>query len=168
MEEEGRVTQMDSQLVSREPGRRAFNDPIHCEPLSGRNVLVLEDDALTASHLAYSISRSGGNVVGPAMCNAEAEDILLTSLVELAILDVDLVGETSFAIAERLIEENIPFVFHSATDPVKVQAKFPGVPFLQKGILHHCLIGRLAQHAQAARPTKTAGVVRSPTEALAQ
>ncbi|MGK7295350.1 MAG: hypothetical protein ACNS61_05875 [Candidatus Wenzhouxiangella sp. M2_3B_020] len=85
--------------------------------LSGRTILLVEDDFFIAEDLAASCEAAGASVVGPAASASEARD--LVSRVERldgAMLDVNLRGETSFELADMLLERGVPVLFTSGYD----------------------------------------------------
>lgn len=79
------------------------------EGLSGRRILIVEDDFLIASDLASYFAQLGAEIVGPA--GTLAEGLQLVEEAEAAVLDINLRGETSFPLAEALLVRNVPFVF---------------------------------------------------------
>jgi PAS domain S-box-containing protein len=77
----------------------------------GMRVLVVEDEALIAMQIEEAVAASGCSVVGPATRIAEAFDLLYAEKVDAALLDVNVAGERSFAIADILAAKGIPFAF---------------------------------------------------------
>jgi DNA-binding NarL/FixJ family response regulator len=80
-------------------------------PLEGLNVLLVEDNFLLAEVTKDLLEERGCNVVGPV--GQLDSGLVLAREAELdgAILDINLHGEFSFAIADVLRTRNIPFVF---------------------------------------------------------
>jgi CheY-like chemotaxis protein len=80
--------------------------------LAGRSVFVLEDETLVLFNLEDMLSDLGCIVVGPAMRLAEAEAMIdRAAAADVAMLDVNIGGETVFPLAHRLRERNVPLVF---------------------------------------------------------
>ena len=77
----------------------------------GMRVLVVEDEALIAMQIEDALAGSGCRVVGPATRIGEAFDLLYAEAVDAALLDVNVAGERSFAIADILVAKRIPFAF---------------------------------------------------------
>src|SRR5947207_4773170 len=75
------------------------------------DVLVVEDDAIIALDFEDTIRGFGVKTVRSAGNVARALDLIAQRAPDFALLDVGLVREKSFAIAERLAELKIPFVF---------------------------------------------------------
>jgi CheY-like chemotaxis protein len=75
------------------------------------DVLIVEDDPIIAIFFEDTILGFGVKTVRTAGSVARALDMIADRLPAFALLDVALVREKSFAIAERLDALNIPFVF---------------------------------------------------------
>lgn len=81
--------------------------------LSGRKILILEDEAAIALNLAAAVAQAGGVVVGPVATVAAAHAVMADNRLDAALLDIRLRNETSFPLADVLAVLNIPFVFVS-------------------------------------------------------
>ena len=79
--------------------------------LSGKRVLVLEDEALIALTLVEVLRELGCTIVGPANSTAAALDRLAQGTPDLAILDVNLAGASSAPVAQALKALGVPFVY---------------------------------------------------------
>lgn len=79
--------------------------------LDGVTVLVVEDEYYLADDLCRALRSAGADVAGPAATPSDARAAIEERPIDCAILDVNLRGETSAGIAERLRELGIPFVF---------------------------------------------------------
>ena len=91
--------------------------PSSTAELSGRRVLVVEDEALVAMLLEDMLSDLGCEVLGPVMRVAEALDhIAANARIDVAVLDVNLAGERSVRIAEALRARAVPFVICTGYD----------------------------------------------------
>jgi CheY-like chemotaxis protein len=75
------------------------------------DVLIVEDDPIIALGLEDTILGFGVKTVRSATSVAGALDMIADRAPDFALLDVGLVREKSFAIAERLEALKIPFVF---------------------------------------------------------
>ena len=52
---------------------------------------------------------------------------------DLAILDINLAGGTAYSLAEKMMEEDVPVIFHSGqVTSAEVQALYPGASALSK------------------------------------
>ncbi|MBA4789304.1 MAG: response regulator [Rhizobiales bacterium] len=81
--------------------------------LSGKRILIVEDELLVALSLEESLRAQGGTVIGPAGTLAEARHLAQDVEADVAILDVNLRGEPVFEAAEILMERGIPLIFCS-------------------------------------------------------
>jgi CheY-like chemotaxis protein len=104
--------------------------------LSGRtpdDVLVVEDDPLIALDLEETILGFGVNTVRVAGSVVRALKMIDERAPDFALLDVGLVREKSFAIAERLDALGIPFAFVTGYGAdVRLPAAFARKPRLPK------------------------------------
>ena len=75
------------------------------------NVLIVEDDPIIALDFEDTILGFGVKAVRTAGNVIKALEMIADRAPDFALLDVGLVREKSFAIAERLDELKIPFVF---------------------------------------------------------
>ena len=85
-------------------------------------ILVVMGDYLLASKLARDIIAAGDVVVGPFADVHEA--ISQVGLVQAAILDVKVKGETSFEVADSLFRNDVPFVFLTGYDGEIIPTRF--------------------------------------------
>jgi DNA-binding NtrC family response regulator len=75
------------------------------------DVLIVEDDPIIALDFEDTIRGFGVRSVRTAASVARALELIVDRAPEFALLDVGLVREKSFAVAERLDALKIPFVF---------------------------------------------------------
>jgi len=80
------------------------------------DVLILEDDPFIALDLEETVLRLGVRTARTASNVAGALDMIANRAPNLALLDVGLLHENSFAVAERLAILKVPFVFVTAYD----------------------------------------------------
>jgi PAS domain S-box-containing protein len=79
--------------------------------LSGRRVLVVEDEALIAMVAADCLADAGCEVIGPAATIARALEMIEANDVDAALLDANLAGRRVDALAVALTQKNVPFAF---------------------------------------------------------
>ena len=84
---------------------RAFDDGMPSD------VLIVEDDAIIALDFEDTILGFGVKTVRIAANVARALELIDQRPPDFALLDVGLIRENSFAVAERLAALNIPFAF---------------------------------------------------------
>ena len=97
------------------------------------DVLVVEDDPIIALDLEETISGFGVQAVRTAASVTRALDLIEERVPDFALLDIGLVREKSFAIAERLEALEIPFAFVTGYSAgVEFPARFAQKPRLSK------------------------------------
>ncbi|WP_088348220.1 MULTISPECIES: response regulator [Rhodomicrobium] len=80
-------------------------------PLFQKHILTVEDEPLVAMLLEDMLEQEGAIVVGPSMRLDQAMELAQTRKIDAAILDVNLGGQNSFALAELLKERGVPHLF---------------------------------------------------------
>lgn len=80
-------------------------------------VLVLEDEMLVAVVIEDCLRDLGATDVVVCMTTGEAAHLVDKRQVDCAVLDVRVGGVDSFAVADRLADLGIPFIFASASMP---------------------------------------------------
>jgi light-regulated signal transduction histidine kinase (bacteriophytochrome) len=79
--------------------------------LAGEDVLLVEDSLIIALDAEDILRRLGARHVNPAATVEEALALIERGRPSLAMLDINLGDHTSFAVADRLLERGIPFLF---------------------------------------------------------
>jgi CheY-like chemotaxis protein len=100
--------------------------PVPAASLTGKRILLVEDQVLVALDLKMTLEDAGAVVVGPfgrldrAIAAVEAEAPL-----DGAILDVDIASRPVFPVADRLRARGVPFVFHTGrSDLGRLRARY--------------------------------------------
>lgn len=102
---------------------------------AGARVLVVEDESLVAMMLADMLAEIGCEVIGPVGTCAEALRLVDGGhALDLALLDVNLGGETAYGVADALSRRAVPFIFvsgygASGLDPHYADALILAKPF---------------------------------------
>jgi DNA-binding LytR/AlgR family response regulator len=124
------------------------------KPTSDRlRILVVEDAVLVADDLAFTLEEWGWEVVGPVGNAGRALAILETAEVDCALLDVILGDEVSFAVAEKLAERGIPFVFVTGHGTLSVfPPEWQAVPRVPKPVDTQTLALVMAQAFHSMMP----------------
>jgi two-component SAPR family response regulator len=99
--------------------------------LSGKRVLVVEDDYLIAIDAARVLSNAGAEVVGPFPKEASALTAIEPQL-DAAILDINLGDGISFSTAKVLRDACVPFVFLTGYDESVIPDDFQHVRRFEK------------------------------------
>nr|WP_294545970.1 response regulator [uncultured Rhodopila sp.] len=81
--------------------------------LSGKRVLVVEDELLVALMIEDFLTEFGCTTIGPCGTVETALHAVRTHALDLALLDVNLSGERVYPVAEALAERHVPFLFLS-------------------------------------------------------
>jgi CheY-like chemotaxis protein len=102
------------------------------DSLTGKQVLLVEDEALIAMSIEDMLVELGCHVVGPAMSPATARALALAEPVDAAILDLNLNGRSGLSVAELLQQRSVPFCFSTGYGLSGVPAQFCNAPILQK------------------------------------
>lgn len=97
-----------------------------------RNILVVEDEPLIAMMLEDFLESLGHSVI--ATCESVTEALAEADRggFDLAILDVNLKGESVWPVATRLREKNVPFVIATGGHVDPPPAEFANVPVIEK------------------------------------
>ncbi|WP_119422130.1 response regulator [Desertibaculum subflavum] len=110
-------------------------------------VMIVEDSAVVALDLEFTLLDAGYRVLGPAPTLARGLELLLTARPDFAVLDFDLGGEPVTSIALRLRAMRVPFVLASAhpkLDDDGAAAALRGVTNLGKPLRHRALLDTIA------------------------
>jgi DNA-binding NtrC family response regulator len=81
--------------------------------LAGKRVLIVEDDMIMALVVEDFLLECGCITVGPCANVAKALQAVGSEVFDLAVLDVNLAGETVYPVAHALAERRIPFLLTS-------------------------------------------------------
>lgn len=100
--------------------------------LSGRRVLVVEDEVMVSWVLEDMLADFGCAVVGPAARLNEALAMVEAEAFDAALLDVNLNGEQSFPVADALAARGVPFIFSTGYNKDSLPSDYQSCPMLQK------------------------------------
>jgi CheY-like chemotaxis protein len=100
--------------------------------VSERRILVVEDEALVAMLVEDALLDAGFGLIGPARTVAQAFDLLATERPDAAVLDLNLAGENSLSVADRLADLGIPFVVATGYGAAGLPPRHSLVPVLPK------------------------------------
>lgn len=106
---------------------------MHMIDLSGRRILVVEDEMLLAMDLEDALTSHGAEVLGPVSSITQALALLADQRPDAATLDMNLGGKSSLPVADDLVERKIPFVVVSGySETYASQPSLRGVAFVKK------------------------------------
>ena len=95
-------------------------------------VLIVEDEMLVAMNIEDMLLDLGHEVAGLASRLGAALALAEEAEFDAAMLDVNLAGENSFPVAERLAARGIPFLFATGYGVQGIEERFRDRPILQK------------------------------------
>jgi CheY-like chemotaxis protein len=104
-------------------------------PLSGLQVLVVEDEAVVSMLLEDMLEELGARVVGPAARLDRAFGLLDdgSTRIDAAVLDVNLGdGADTFALADAMRARGIPFIFTTGYNASVLPERLRGCGLLRK------------------------------------
>jgi CheY-like chemotaxis protein len=119
--------------------------------LSGLRILIVEDEAAISLLLEDMLLDFGCEVVGPAGRLAAALDLAASETFDLAILDVNVAGESIYPVAEALEQRNVPFVFSTGYGSAGIKDVYRDRPVVQKPFAQSDLRQRLLSALQDGR-----------------
>lgn len=101
--------------------------------MSNQCVLVAEDEMIIGVDLCDTVEEAGFDVEGPFDTAQSAIDSLSRRTPDLAILDINLEDGEVFPLAEQLMAQNVPVIFHSGkVNPQEVFDRYPDAHALSK------------------------------------
>ena len=111
--------------------------------LSGRVVLIVEDELLVAMMLEDMLRDKGCAIVGPVDRVAPALKAAREESLDADVLDVNLAGEPVYPVAKALAERKVPFVFTTGYERDVLPAEYAHRPRLAKPFMPAQLIDEL-------------------------
>ena len=111
--------------------------------LSGKRVLLLEDEPIIAMSVEDMLVDLGCVVIGPALSAAEADALARNEQLDAALLDINMGDGSSFLVASILRERGIPFSFATGYGRTGVPADLVHVPVLTKPYTQEALVTTL-------------------------
>lgn len=100
--------------------------------LAGCRVLVVEDEFYLADDLARTLAAHGADVVGPVASAEDAERLVEDAPPDCAVIDMNLLGDTTFRVADCLDRAGVPFLIASGYGSDMLPERFSDVPYLEK------------------------------------
>ena len=79
--------------------------------LSGKCILVVEDEAIVAAMVEDMLGELGATIIGPAFSVGEALSLAAANEIDAALLDINVNSERVDPVADLLIARQVPIVF---------------------------------------------------------
>jgi CheY-like chemotaxis protein len=118
-------------------------------------ILVLDDDALIAMELEAILQDAGYRVAGPAIDVPESLALIDAETIDAAILDLNLDGERSDPVADRLAELAIPFAYLTGHAEEVIDERHRHAPLISKPFDDRRLLRTLAEMGPPKRADAT-------------
>lgn len=100
--------------------------------LTGKSILIVEDEYLVANDLKDYIVDMGATVVGPVATIDEARKLAYSQKPDCAIMDINFRGEMSFDLIDQFVAQALPVLLVSGYDLYDLPEAYRGLPYLQK------------------------------------
>jgi CheY-like chemotaxis protein len=113
--------------------------------LSGRRILVVEDDMLIRLTLEDMLAELGCESVSTAATIDQAMGLIEAHAFDVATLDVNLRGATSYPVADILANLGVPYVFSTGYGEHSLRDGYRDRPILKKPFLYEQLAETLAR-----------------------
>lgn len=113
--------------------------------LAGKRILIVEDEYFIAADLKRALQQDGAIVIGPVgdvklgLALAEAEEL------DAAVLDVNLEGSNSYPIADRLVDQAVPYMFLTGYDGWALPQPYRDAPRVAKPFTVHMVLAHLGR-----------------------
>jgi len=114
-------------------------------------VLVVEDEFLVALDVAATLRDAGCEVVEICTSEEAAERSIAQQALDAAVLDVSLRGKMAFAIADRLAEADVPFIWVSGYSREVLPEQHRQRPLVGKPFQSGTLVAELEKAATSSR-----------------
>ncbi len=119
--------------------------------LTGRRILIVEDEMLLAMDLQLLLEDQGCEIAGPVPSVKRALEVIAHQSLSAATLDMNLNGESSAEIAAVLWTRKIPFIVVSGcSDKHALDPRFRDAPLVQKPFIAQDLLTKLVRVLEAA------------------
>ena len=108
-------------------------------PLTGRLILLVEDEAVIALDVARALRAAGASVVAAGYVESglySTEHPYLSA----AVIDLHLGGEDGTAVCRRLRQLGVPFVVYSGYPAAEIAKEWPDVPIIPKPSRTHEIV----------------------------
>jgi len=109
----------------------AWGSVMKSSALSGRAILVVEEQPLVALQLEEQFHRVGARVLGAGKLN-EALHLAEHPALAAAVVNVRVGSDTTKRVCSRLEQLGVPFIIHTRYDAAEVLQTWPDAPVVRK------------------------------------
>jgi two-component SAPR family response regulator len=103
-------------------------------------ILVVEDESILSLFLVDVLADGAFHVIGPCATLSTALRLASDEAIDVALLDVNVGGGQVTAVADKLLERRIPFLFVTGSERLS-DPRFAKIPILRKPFLADDLFG---------------------------
>jgi len=100
--------------------------------LSNRKVLIVEDEMMIAMMIEDMLDEFGCKPIGPATNVPRALELIDKEQPDVAVLDLNLDGKDTYAIADALRQKHVPFIFATGYGSTNLREEYADRPVLPK------------------------------------
>jgi len=112
--------------------------------LTGRSILVIEEETLVALQLEELLHRAGAKVLGARRLR-EALHMAEHPALSAAVVNLRLGSDSTSRVCRRLSELGIPFVLHTRYDATEALRSWPDAPVVSKPADSHVIVSSVAE-----------------------
>jgi DNA-binding NtrC family response regulator len=113
--------------------------------LDNKRVLVIEDEAVIEEQIQLFLEDAGMIVAGSFGNLADALTGAANAEFEIGLVDVNLAGEDSYAVIDKLVERGIPFILMTGYTSEELPAAYAAYPALTKPFEPQALLDVIEQ-----------------------
>ena len=99
--------------------------------LSGRSILVVEEEPYIASQLEEQFRRAGAKVFAAARLK-DALHLVEHPALSAAVVNLRLDGDSTTRVCHRLTHHRVPFIIHTRHDTTQAAQTWPNAPIISK------------------------------------
>lgn len=103
--------------------------------LSGRRILVIEDEYMIADDLAIALRADGAEVIGPVASMGQGMQVMAGGgTFDAAVLDINLRGTLAYPLLDQLIAADVPVLLSSGYDGGMIPERYRHLPRCDKPV----------------------------------
>jgi PAS domain S-box-containing protein len=135
---------VELKIAASHTGQASTSEAVDQARVTRRRALVIEDEPLIAMELESNLSELGFLVVGRCVSTKAARRIWAEeAAIDLAVLDVNLGEETTYALAEEFRDAGVAVLFCTGYDMLDTPGALAGIPKLVKPVSKDSLAGAI-------------------------